>query len=113
VTHKYRAKATTVDGHRFASKAEARRWGELRQLLRAGKISDLELQPRFVLQEAFIRSGVKVRAVTYVADFEYFENGKRVVEDVKGMKEGIEPFPTKWRLFLKRYPEIDARIVRA
>uniref|UniRef100_A0A6H1ZZJ4 DUF1064 domain-containing protein n=1 Tax=viral metagenome TaxID=1070528 RepID=A0A6H1ZZJ4_9ZZZZ len=111
MAHKYHAKATEVDGHRFASKAEAQRWGELRLLLRDGQITALRLQPRFILQEAFARDGVKVRAVTYVADFEYFENGKRVVEDVKGME--VEPFPTKWRLFLKRYPDIDARIVKA
>jgi hypothetical protein len=29
------------------------------------------------------------KAVTYVADFVYNENGKKVVEDTKGCKEGI------------------------
>lgn len=107
--HKYRAKPVTVDGHRFPSGAEARRYGELRLLLRAGKITALKLQPRYVLQEAFVRNGRKIRSITYVADFEYYEGGRRVVEDVKGMQ--VEPFQTKWRMFLKQYPEIDARIV--
>jgi len=110
MAHKYRAKPTIVAGHRFASKAEARRYGELRLLLAAGQITNLRLQPRFVLQKAFVRDGAKVRAVTYVADFEYYENGRRVVEDVKGMR--VEPFQTKWRFFLKQYPDIDARIVK-
>ena len=108
---KYHAKAMTVDGHRFASQAEARRFGELKLLLRDGQITALRLQPRFVLQEAFARDGKKVRAVTYVGDFEYFERGQRVVEDVKGKPTPL--FQVKWKLFLKRYPEIDARIVKA
>jgi len=72
--HKYKAKATTVDGIRFASAKEARRYGELKLLQMAGKISQLELQPRYkvVIEE------------TYVADFRYIENGETITEDVKG-----------------------------
>lgn len=40
--HKYHAKPTTVDGIRFASKAEARRYSELRLLEKAGEIKNLE-----------------------------------------------------------------------
>jgi len=108
---KYHAKATIVDGYRFASKAEARRYGELKLLLRDGQITALRLQPRFVLQEKFVRDGKKIRAVTYVGDFEYFERGRKVVEDVKGVLTPV--FTLKWRLFLGRYPDIDARIVKA
>ena len=72
--HKYSARPTIVDGIKFASAKEARRYGELRLLQTAGKISQLELQPRFklVIQE------------TYVADFRYVELGETVVEDAKG-----------------------------
>jgi hypothetical protein len=77
---KYRAKPTTVDGIRFASKKEARRFSELKLLERAGKIADLELQPRYDLHVA----GKKVAA--YVADFRYVEGGETIIEDVKGMK---------------------------
>lgn len=107
--HKYRAKPTTVDGIRFASKAEARRYGQLRLLERAGKIVGLKLQPRFVLQEAFSRDCKLVQAITYTADFQYVEKGKVMVEDVKGFSTAV--FRIKWRLFLKRYPDIHARIV--
>lgn len=72
--HKYRANATTVDGIRFASEKEANRYGELKLLEKAGKISKLELQVPYKL----------VVEETYLADFRYLENGSEVVEDVKG-----------------------------
>ena len=46
---KFRAVRTTVDGITFASKAEARRYQELRLLEKAGVITELELQPRYQL----------------------------------------------------------------
>lgn len=72
--HKYNARPTIVDGITFASAKEARRYGELKLLQMAGKISGLTLQPRYKL----------VIEETYVADFRYIENGETVVEDVKG-----------------------------
>jgi hypothetical protein len=72
--HKYSARPTIVDGIKFASAKEARRYGELKLLQMAGKISQLELQPRYKL----------VIEESYVADFRYLENGKTVIEDVKG-----------------------------
>jgi len=81
---KYAAIPTVVDGIRFASKREARRYGELRLLERAGEIASLELQPTFPC----VVSGAKV--CTYIADFAYTsEAGKRVVEDVKGVKTPV------------------------
>lgn len=77
---KYGAKAVVVDGERIASKAEARRWAELRVLERAGEIADLKRQPRF----PFKLNGDLM--FTYIADFDYRDKaGRRVVEDVKGV----------------------------
>lgn len=101
--NKYGAVKTVVDGIKFDSKAEARRYKNLKLLERAGEITNLELQPRYDL----IVNGVKCGF--YKADFRYLENGKLVVEDVKGMKTpvynlkkklikviyGIEIFETK------------------
>lgn len=78
--HKYGAKATTVDGHRFASQAEARRYGELKLLEKAGEITNLELQPKYPL----LVNGVVI--AHYVGDFRYHVKGLPVVEDVKGVK---------------------------
>lgn len=91
--NKYRAIATVVDGIRFHSKKEARRYSELKLLENAGLISHLELQPEFPIN-------VNGDAICkYIADFRYIDNerlhpatgarGCTVVEDVKGMKTPI------------------------
>ena len=43
----------SMDGFTFDSKAEARRYSELKILLRAGKIRDLELQKEYELVPAY------------------------------------------------------------
>lgn len=83
IVNKYRAQPTHVDGIRFASKKEARRYLELKLLERAGKIKNLELQPRF----DFVINGVNCGF--YKADFRYFEGNKRVTEDCKGVRTPV------------------------
>lgn len=77
---KYRNVPTYVDGIRFASKLEAKRWGQLQQLERAGVITHLTRQPKFPLR---VNGDLICR---YVADFSYRENGELVVEDSKGVR---------------------------
>lgn len=94
---KYGNTRTTVDGREFASKAEAKRYQELRLLEKAGKISGLELQVPFKLV-AHGRSICK-----YLSDFNYYDNdlGYGVTEDVKGV---LTPeFKLKARLFEAQY----------
>ena len=79
-THKYGAQKTTIDGQTFDSKGEADRFQVLKLLERAGQIKGLVRNPVF---EIIIND---VRICKYVADFEYVENGRRVVEDFKGMR---------------------------
>lgn len=85
---KYGNRKTVVDGITFDSRAEARRYQELRLLERAGQISDLRLQvcyPLIPVQR--LSNGNAERAVVYVADFTYFDDrGQLVVEDVKGAR---------------------------
>jgi hypothetical protein len=45
--NKYHARKTELDGYIFDSKAEARRYSELKLLEVAGKISNLQLQPKY------------------------------------------------------------------
>ena len=89
---KYRNVKVTVDGIKFDSKIEAKRYGELKLLERAGKIEDLTLQTKFKLigQYAPLLTE-KGRHMAYIADFTYWdvETEKRVIEDVKGMKTPI------------------------
>lgn len=80
--HKYNAKKTTIDGITFDSQKEAHRYFALKDLLRAGKITDLQLQPSFPL----IINGQTI--AHYVADFKYQVTctGHIVVEDTKGFR---------------------------
>lgn len=83
---KYHAKKTTVDGIEFDSAKEAKRYAKLRDMAAVGEIDDLRLQVPFELVPSFECDGVKYRGMRYVADFVYYRDGKRVVEDCKGFK---------------------------
>lgn len=109
--NKYKNVKTIIDGIKFDSKAEARRYTELKLLEKVGEISNLKLQPKFILQHSFKHEGKTVRAITYVADFQYTENGKEIVEDVKGVETAV--FKIKKKMFIKAYDGIyEFRIVR-
>ena len=92
---KYGAIKTEVDGIVFASKAEARRYAELRLLEKAKEIYDLELQPKFPIYVARPGQATVTRATkpvcTYIADFRYRRGptGVLTIEDVKGMKTPV------------------------
>lgn len=100
---KYNAVKTLVDGIKFDSRKEAARYQELKILKRAGEIRDLELQPRFLLQDKFKLDGVTHRKIEYVADFKYWDNKEKkwIIEDVKGVRTQV--YLIKKKLFLKRY----------
>lgn len=98
---KYSSAKTDIDGIRFDSKKESEFYAELKLREKAGEISHLRLQPRYLLQEAFKHDGKQYREIEYVADFEYVENGVTVVVDVKGFKTAV--YMIKRKLFLYRY----------
>lgn len=108
--NKYRNKKVIVDGKKFDSKKEGDRYKELRLLERAGEISNLELQPRFLLQDSFKKNGKTYRKIEYVADFKYIKNGKTIVEDVKGIQTDV--FKLKHKIFEKVYPDLELRIIK-
>ena len=97
---KYFNKAIKADGEVFDSKKEYKRWKELCLLERAGKITDLRRQVRYMLfpsafemvtDENGRRKRVCVcREISYIADFVYHdENGELVCEDCKGFKTDV------------------------
>lgn len=89
---KFRNVGTMVDDIWFQSKAEGRRYSELKLLERAGAITHLRLQPRYPL---FV-DGIKI--CEYRADFSYVIPGKGMTtEDVKGVE--TEVFKIKRKLF--------------
>lgn len=105
--NKYRAVRTTVNGIPFASKKEAARYQVLRLMEKCGKISNLQLQPRFTLQPLFVKKDGKViRPIIYIADFLYLdESGKTIVEDCKGFK--TKDFRIKQKMFEFKNPNIE------
>lgn len=97
--NKYGADKVVVDGIRFDSKREARRYQDLFLLLKAGEISDLRMQVKYQLipvQREPDRIGPKggrkpgrviEKEVDYVADFVYKDReGNEIVEDTKGFR---------------------------
>jgi hypothetical protein len=108
---KYGAVAQTVDGQRFASGAEAKRYAEMKILEKRGDIAALELHP--VYQIVIDGAPVKMRnghIAKYTADFRYLENGVRVVEEVKGYV--VRDYPLR-RALVEHIYHVQIREVRA
>ncbi|WP_235425051.1 DUF1064 domain-containing protein [Heyndrickxia ginsengihumi] len=101
---KYGNKKTIVDGITFDSKAEARFYSELKLRKQAGEIKDFVLQPRYILQDGFVKNGKTFRKIEYVADFEIHHNdGTTEVVDVKGAI--TKEFSLKRKMFEFKYLE--------
>lgn len=100
---KYNSKKTVVDGQKFDSKKEANRYQELLMLEKAGVIKNLSRQVKFVLIPSQRDANGKVieRECSYKADFKYEEDGKTVVEDVKGFR--TKEYIIKRKLMLYQY----------
>ena len=99
---KYHSKKVTYNGMTFDSKKECKRYKELALLEKVGQIENLRCQVKFELLPSYIenypryseKTGKRLKdgtrtiekAVNYIADFVYIENGQQVVEDTKGMR---------------------------
>lgn len=85
---KYHNRKIVREGETYDSVKEYRRAKELELLEKGGVIKDLKRQVRFEIIPSQRGDDGKVveRAVTYVADFVYFEGDKLVVEDTKGFR---------------------------
>lgn len=85
--NKFRAIKVTEDGITFDSKAEYRRYCELKMLRTAGEIKDLQVHTKY----PFMVNGVNCGY--YMDDFSYmpwpFRLGQRTVEDVKGVRTPV------------------------
>ena len=106
---KYGNKKTIIDGISFDSKKEASRYLVLKDMLKNKEIEDLELQPKFLLQDSFKYKGKTERKIYYIADFCYIQKSKIVVEDVKGKKTDV--YKLKRKLFLYKYSDIEFKEV--
>ena len=107
---KYKSSKTIINGITFDSKKEGRRYEELLLMQKAGIISHLKLQPTFELQPTFKKNGVTFRAIKYIADFQYMENGKTIIEDVKASASfKTDVYKIKRKMFEYFFPNLEIR----
>lgn len=103
--NKYHNNKIYVDSIKFDSKKEAVRYQQLKLLEKANVIKELELQKVFELRPKYKNAnGKTIRAITYIADFYYYDNLKQkyIVEDTKGFR--TEVYKIKKKLFEYKYP---------
>lgn len=101
--NKYHSKKIEVGGIVFDSKKEAKRYSELLLLEKAGAITELQRQVKYILIPAQREFSMEVytkgrnkgcfkpgklleKECAYIADFVYKEDGRIVVEDTKGFR---------------------------
>jgi hypothetical protein len=94
---KYGAKKCQWMGKRFDSKHEMERYKQLYLMEKAGAISDLQTQVKFEL----IPKQNGEQPVCYIADFVYWQDGRCVVEDAKGVR--TRDYIIKRKLMLQMY----------
>lgn len=129
-TPKYHNIKTEINGIKFDSRKEARRYRHLMTAQELGVIQDLRLQVDFTLQEAYTTpTGERVRAIRYRADFTYKAKcagyghetelgcddidywrslypGELVIEDVKSRATQTKEYQIKRKLMAERGYEI-------
>lgn len=101
--NKYKNKKVIYNGIKFDSIKEKNRYMQLLYLEKAGLIKDIKLQYEFELQPAFTLNKKKIRKITYIADFYYYDNNLNdyVVEDVKGIRTDV--YKLKKKMFEYKY----------
>ena len=104
---KYGNKKTVIDGIKFDSIAESRRYIQLKHLEEIGEISHLRLQPRFdyFAENTLTKAGKPSLLFLYKADFDYCtDDGKYIVEDVKSkFTDKLPVFNLKKKLIEDRH----------
>lgn len=106
--NKYKVSAKelrTYDGVVFDSKAEMEYYRDVViPGMKAGIITDYELQKSYELQPGFVHNGKKERAIKYVCDFYLtYKDGSTAVIDIKGM--ATPEAKLKRKLFMYKYPQ--------
>lgn len=103
--NKFGAIKVKDDGYTFDSKAEHRRYCELKLLSQAGKISHLIVHPKYDLIDC-----------KYIGDFLYRElddkgGFKVVMEDVKSKPTLTRISQLKMKILKRMFPDMEVRIV--
>ena len=100
---KYGNKKVIIDGIKFDSEKEGKRYINYKTLQNLKVISDLKLQVKFELQPSFKVNNKTIREITYIADFTYTDNrdGTLHVVDAKGYR--TEVYKIKKKMFAYKY----------
>lgn len=95
--NKYNAKKVEYNGIKFDSQFELNCWIYLEELVKEGKINNLQRQVKFNI----IPANSVYRALTYVADFTFNIGDKYIVADAKGLV--LPEFKIKQKIFFDKY----------
>lgn len=95
----------TFEGILFDSEMELKYYRDyLLPLKEKGVITKIILQPKFLLQEKFIKYGKVILPINYVGDFEvYYASGEIIVVDIKGLPTSDAKL--KRKIFDHQYPQ--------
>lgn len=115
--NKYGNKKIVIDGIKFDSKKEGKKYLQLKIMKRGGQIKNFELQVKFELQPKFEKDGYKYRAIVYRADFVVtdWDDKKRIIEIKPFSKKKnkflyTKEFAIKQKMFDFKYPELPMHI---
>ena len=109
---KYNNKKPEKYERKWDSQMELEYYEYLLQLKEQGQVIDIELQPKFLLQDKYIYKGKTVRKMEYIADFKVtYSDGSIIVWDTKGMV--LNDFKLKFKILRFKYNDMDFRLVRS
>lgn len=108
---KYNAVKTQIDGIIFDSKKEAEYYKNLLLLKQAGEVVDIKLQPEFELQEGYVKDGIKIHPIKYIADFlVVHKDGHIDIIDTKGYRKD-KVYLLKKKLFHYKFKSLTIKEV--
>lgn len=108
---KYGAKKCEIDGEIFDSVMEGKFYVHLKEQMRNGAIKEIELHPKFALQDSFKKNGKTIRAITYISDFLVtYADDSKIVYDVKGRETA--DFKLKRKMFDCKYRDLTLKCVQ-
>ena len=100
----------TLNGHEFSSDVEYKFYVYLLSKQEKGIVKNIIIQPRYLLQEKYVKYGKNVLPIYYISDFEVeYENGDIITYDVKGMS--TPDFILKKKIFDYKYPDKILKVI--
>jgi hypothetical protein len=97
-------KKRTINGYTFDSDIEYKFYEYLLSQQEQGIVKSIEIQPVYLLQEAYKKYNRNIRKIEYIADFcVVYSDESEIIYDVKGMV--MNDFKLKRKLFDYKYAD--------